>query len=74
MISEEQFIKDFKVLLSCNDEIKLDTDLLDIEEWDSFSATSFLAMINDKYGIKAEPFDVAEAILVEDLYNIVKNH
>ena len=50
------------------------TDLLDIDELDSFSAMSFLAMIEEKYGIKVEPFAIAEAILVEDLYEIVKNN
>lgn len=29
-------------------------------------------MIEEKYGIKVEPFAIAEAILVEDLYEIVK--
>ena len=67
-------IEDFKALLSSEEEITLDTDLLDIDEWDSFSAMSFLAMIEEKYGIKVEPFAIAEAILVEDLYEIVKNN
>lgn len=73
MISKEQFIEDFKGLLSTKQDIDMETDLLDIEGWDSFSAISFLAMIDEKYGVKAEPFNVAEAIFVEDLYNIVEN-
>ena len=48
------------------------TDLLEIDAWDSLSSAAFLAMINEKYGIDAEPFAVAEAIFVEDLYRIVK--
>lgn len=71
MVSEKQFLKDLKVFLSTELDIDLDTDLLDIDEWDSFSAISFLAMIEDKYGVKAEPFTVAEAIFVEDLYSLV---
>lgn len=73
MVTEEMFLKDFKELVLTDAEITLDTDLLDIDEWDSFSAMSFLALIDEKYGIKAEPFAVAEAICVEDLYAIVKN-
>lgn len=73
MISQEQFLKDFKELLSTKDDISMDTDLLEIDLWDSFSAVSFLAMIKDKYGIEAEPFAVAEAIFVEDLYHIVES-
>lgn len=73
MISTEQFLNDFKALLSTSESVDLDTDLLDIDGWDSFSAISFLSMIEDKYGVKAEPFTVAEAIFVEDLYSIVAN-
>ncbi|MCQ5202283.1 hypothetical protein [Mordavella massiliensis] len=73
MVSQEQFLKDFKELLSSNGDINMETDLLDIDGWDSYSAISFLTMIADKYGIEAEPFTVAEAIFVEDLYYIVEN-
>ena len=59
-----------------NDELVLTSDITvsDIDNWDSFSAMSFLAMIEEKYGIKVEPFAIAEAILVEDLYEIIKNN
>ena len=73
MVSQEQFLKDFKEPLSTNEEISMDTDLLEIDVWDSYSAVSFLAMISEKYGIEAEPFTVAEAIFVEDLYRIVES-
>jgi len=72
MVSEEQFIKDLKELLATDEDIDMNTDLLEIDAWDSLSSAAFLAMINEKYGIDAEPFAVAEAIFVEDLYRIVK--
>ena len=71
MISKEQFITDLKELLETDSDITLDTDLLEINEWGSLSAVEFLVMIEDRYGIKAEPFSVAEAVFVEDLFNIV---
>ena len=71
MVTEEDFIDDLKELLMTDSEISMDTDLLDIDEWDSFSAISFLAMISEKYGVNAEPFSVAEAVFVEDLYLVV---
>ena len=74
MVTEEQFLKDFKELLKSSTDIEMDTDLLDIDGWDSFSAISFLSMIDEKYGVKAEPFTVAEAIFVEDLYHIIDNN
>ena len=71
MITEEQFLHDFKDLLETNESINMEMDLLDIDAWNSFSAMAFLAMIDEKYGIKTEPFSVAEAVLVEDLYHLV---
>lgn len=73
MVKQEQFLNDFKELLSREDEIQMDQDLLDIDEWDSFSAISFLNMIKEKYQIEAKPFAIAEAVLVEDLYNVIQN-
>lgn len=73
MVTQEQFLNDFKELLSREDEIQMDQDLLDIDEWDSFSAISFLNMIKEKYHIEAKPFAIAEAVLVEDLYNVIQN-
>ena len=72
MFEPEQFLKDFKELLPCEDDVQMEQDLLDIDEWDSFSAISFLNMIKEKYQIKAEPFMIAEAVLVEDLYNAIR--
>ena len=52
MVSQEQFLADLKELLSTNEDIDMDVDLLEIDCWDSFSAVSFLAMIYEKYGIE----------------------
>ena len=54
------------------DEISMDTDLMDIENWDSFSMMSFIAMAEESYGAKIEPFAIAGAVLVEDLYAVIK--
>ena len=51
----------------------MDTDLMDIENWDSFSMMTFITMAEDNYGAKFEPFAIAGAVLVEDLYNVVKD-
>lgn len=70
MISEEQFLKDLRELLETDEDITMDTDLLEIDSWGSLSAVEFLSMAEEKYGITVEPFAVAEAIFVEDLYRI----
>ena len=48
-----------------------DMDLLDIESWDSFSMVAFVVMAEEKYNVKVDKFSVAEAVLVEDLYDAV---
>lgn len=72
MIDEKQFLKYLKDMLESDEEIEMDTDLMDIENWDSFSMMSFIAMAEEKYGAKFEPFAIAGAVLVEDLYNVVE--
>ena len=62
MSLEEKFMRNLKELLSITAEINMETDLLDI----------FLSMIESEYGIKAEPFSIAEAVIVEDLFNITQ--
>ena len=57
MIKEEQFLKDLNDML---------------ENWDSFSMMSFIVMAEEKYGAKFEPFAIAGAVLVEDLYSVVE--
>lgn len=71
MISEEQFINDLQVMLKTEEVINMDMDLLDIESWDSFSMVAFVAMAEEKYNVKVDKFSIAEAVLVEDLYDAV---
>lgn len=71
MISKEQFLSDLREMLKTEDTIEMDTDLMDIENWDSFSMMSFIAMAGEKYGARFEPFAIAGAVLVEDLYFVV---
>lgn len=71
MISEEQFINDLQVMLKTEEVITMDMDLLDIESWDSFSMVAFVAMAEEKYNVKVDKFSIAEAVLVEDLYDAV---
>lgn len=71
MITENEFLNDLKRLIFFEGELRLDMDLLDIDEWDSYSAMSFIEMVQAKYGKKIEPFSVAEAVLIEDLYQLI---
>lgn len=71
MINEKKFLEDLRSMLKAEEDLQMDTDLMDIDNWDSFSMMSFIAMVEEKYGAKFEPFAIAGAVLVEDLYNVV---
>lgn len=71
MLTEKMFLNDLREMLKAEEEIEMDTDLMDIENWDSFSMMTFIAMAEEKYGAKFEPFAIAGAVLIEDLYNVV---
>lgn len=73
MVTESQFLVDLQGMLDRNSSISMDMDLLDIEEWDSFSKAVFIAAAEQQYHIKVERFAVAMAETVADLYNALQN-
>ena len=44
----------------------------DIEEWDSISVVSYVAMANTACGKKIEPKTVREAETIRDLYELLQ--
>lgn len=68
----EQFIEKMVDILDSEEEINMDTVLNDLEEWDSLSLVSFMAMANADYGKKVVPADVKAAETIKDLYELVK--
>lgn len=71
-LTMEQFIEKMIDLLDTEEEITIDTVLDELDEWDSLSFVSFLAMANAAYGKKIEPSDVKIAETVGDLYDLIK--
>ncbi len=69
MITEKSFLVSLKEMLGTSAEISMDTDLLDIEEWDSLCMMNFIVMCEDSFGISIDKHIIAEAVLVEDLYD-----
>ena len=68
----EKFIEKMVDILDSEEEITMDTVLDDLEEWDSLSLVSFMAMANAAYGKKVVPADVKAAETIKDLYELVK--
>ena len=68
----EQFIERMIDVMDIEEEVTADTVLEDLEEWDSLSLVSFMAMANSEYGKRIAPADVKMAKTVADLYELVK--
>ena len=68
----EQFIEKIIDVMDIEEEITADTVLEDLEEWDSLSLVSFMAMANAAYGKKVVAADVKMAKTIADLYELVK--
>lgn len=71
MTTEEQFLRALSEMLG-DETITMETDLLDVESWDSFSKADFLALAEDDYGVVLPKFDVAAAESVRSLYVLVQ--
>lgn len=72
VLTMEQFIERIIDVMDIEEEITADTVLEDLEEWDSLSLVSFMAMANAAYGKKVVAADVKMAKTVADLYELVK--
>lgn len=68
----EQFLEKMMDILDCEQDVTMETVLADLEEWDSLSLVSFMAMANAAYGKKIILADVKMAKTIEDLYELVK--
>ena len=72
-MTEIEFLNEMNNLLDSDEDVTLESLLDDIEEWDSLSYVSFLAMATTKWGLKdLKRSDVKSAKTVGDLYSLVK--
>ena len=70
-MSEKEFIEKMVDLMDTEDDIRLDTALEDIEEWDSLSYVSFLAWCSKVAKTRVEPDEVRGAKTIGDLYQLM---
>lgn len=54
------------------DSVLPDSVLADIEEWDSLSALSVIAMIDAEYGVNLPAADLKEVGTAKELYELVQ--
>jgi acyl carrier protein len=70
---EKNFIELFKETLEIKGvEINLNTKFRDLENWDSLSFLSVLAMLDEEYGVIIEGNDFKKLVTIEDLINEIK--
>ncbi|CEL28208.1 MULTISPECIES: acyl carrier protein [Pseudomonas] len=72
-MSQEQFIENF---LSATDfqtpvEVSMDTELMNLPEWDSLAALGVIVMFDMEYQKVLTGDDLHKAVTVGDLYNLV---
>lgn len=71
-MTEELFLEKMADILDAEGDVTMDAVLADIEEWDSLSVVSYVAMANTSCGKKVNVKDVREAVTIQDLYNLLK--
>ena len=68
----KEFLEKMIDILDCEQEITMASVLDEIEEWDSLSFVSFLAMANGSYGKSVLAKEVRTAKTIGDLYNLIE--
>ena len=69
------FIQNFENQLddSIPGSLNADTVFKNIEEWDSTTALSIIAMVDEEYSIKLTGNEIKQSQTIEDLFYVVKN-
>jgi acyl carrier protein len=69
-----KFIENFALQFDETDisEFKLDSHFRDLEEWNSLTAMSIIAMIDDVYHVKLAGKDIRSAETIHDLFEILR--
>jgi acyl carrier protein len=69
------FVKNFTEQLDDTDlsTITPETNFRDIEEWDSLTSLSVIAMVDDEYSVKLTGEDFRNSKTIADLFNIVNS-
>ena len=71
-MTKETFLEKMADILDAEEEISFDTELSGLEEWDSLSIVSYIAMANASCGMKVDVKKVREAVTSGDLYDLLQ--
>ena len=71
-MTKETFLEKMADILDAEEEISFDTELSGLEEWDSLSIVSYIAMANASCGMRVDVKKVREAVTIGDLYDLLQ--
>jgi acyl carrier protein len=71
----QEFLKNFALQFDDTepDNIKLETNFKDIEEWSSLTALAVMAMADEEYNVKLTAADFRSSATVADIFNLIKS-
>ncbi len=75
MMEIAAFLQNFADMLDDTNVTSIVEDVAfrDLEEWDSLTALSLIAMVDDEYSVKLTGDDIKSSITIKDLYEKVSS-
>ena len=71
-MNKNDILNDIEDMLEIDkDTLKYDTDLNDIDEWDSMAAVSFIAMADSNYNVSVKPAQLKACKTFGDLVGLI---
>ena len=69
------FLENFANILDDTDSslIQAETVFRNLDEWDSLTALSLIAMADEEYSVKLTGDDIKSAVSLNDIFEIIKN-
>ncbi|MAR84585.1 MAG: acyl carrier protein [Cytophagia bacterium] len=73
MVNKDKFLINFKTLFDEEDIslITLNTKFKDLDEWDSMTSLSLIALFDSEYNLTINGDDILSSETVNDLYNLL---
>lgn len=68
---KELFLKRFVEAIEKENEVKMEDEFRNYEEWDSLASLSLVSMIDDEYGININHNELEKMKTVKDIYNFI---
>lgn len=73
-MKDKNFIENFRMILDEPDStsISYETKFKELDEWDSLTRLSLIAMVDQKYNVKISSDDIKKVNNLQELENLIK--